>query len=280
MLRLLADGHSNEEIGKRLFISPETVRTHVRKAMSKLDADTRTQAVAIALRQSLISLNERERPLRRADLDPDPLRQFRRWFEDARVGRARAGGDGALATATADGAPSVRMVLLKGLDEDGARLLHARRRAARAVSSTRTRGPRSSSTGIRSAARCASRDRSSACRRRRPMRTSPPARAARRSAPPRRVRARCSAIALSSKRESPSSRRSSPAGRPAAGHLGRLPPPAGGVGVLAAPRQPPARPLPLPPRRRLGDRAARPLAPRDALDTKCLTPETPKVSDT
>jgi DNA-binding NarL/FixJ family response regulator len=55
VLRLLADGHTNEEIGKRLFISPETVRTHVRKAMAKLDADTRTQAVATALRQSLIS---------------------------------------------------------------------------------------------------------------------------------------------------------------------------------------------------------------------------------
>lgn len=55
VLRLLADGLSNEEIGKRLFISPETVRTHVRKAMAKLEADTRTQAVAKALRQSLIS---------------------------------------------------------------------------------------------------------------------------------------------------------------------------------------------------------------------------------
>jgi DNA-binding NarL/FixJ family response regulator len=55
VLRLLSDGLSNEEIGKRLFISPETVRTHVRKAMGKLDADTRTQAVATALRQSLIT---------------------------------------------------------------------------------------------------------------------------------------------------------------------------------------------------------------------------------
>jgi DNA-binding NarL/FixJ family response regulator len=55
VLRLLADGLSNEEIGKTLFISPETVRTHVRKAMAKLDADTRTQAVATALRQSLIA---------------------------------------------------------------------------------------------------------------------------------------------------------------------------------------------------------------------------------
>ena len=55
VLRLLADGLSNEEIGKRLFISAETVRTHVRKAMDKLDADTRTQAVARALRDNLIA---------------------------------------------------------------------------------------------------------------------------------------------------------------------------------------------------------------------------------
>lgn len=54
VLRLLADGLSNEEIGKALFISPETVRTHVRKAMDKLDADTRTEAVAKAIRGSLI----------------------------------------------------------------------------------------------------------------------------------------------------------------------------------------------------------------------------------
>jgi DNA-binding NarL/FixJ family response regulator len=55
VLRLLADGLANEEIGKRLFISAETVRTHVRKAMDKLDADTRTQAVAKALRDRLIA---------------------------------------------------------------------------------------------------------------------------------------------------------------------------------------------------------------------------------
>jgi DNA-binding NarL/FixJ family response regulator len=55
VLRLLADGLANEEIGKTLYISAETVRTHVRKAMAKLDADTRTQAVARALRDHLIS---------------------------------------------------------------------------------------------------------------------------------------------------------------------------------------------------------------------------------
>jgi DNA-binding NarL/FixJ family response regulator len=54
VLRLLADGRSNEEIGRQLFVSPQTVRTHVRKAMLKLEAETRTHAVATALRQSII----------------------------------------------------------------------------------------------------------------------------------------------------------------------------------------------------------------------------------
>jgi len=55
VLRLLSDGFANEQIGRELFISPETVRTHIRKAMGKLDAETRTQAVAKALRLSLIA---------------------------------------------------------------------------------------------------------------------------------------------------------------------------------------------------------------------------------
>jgi DNA-binding NarL/FixJ family response regulator len=54
ILGLLANGNSNPEIAARLFISPETVRTHVRNAMTKLEADTRTQAVALALRYALI----------------------------------------------------------------------------------------------------------------------------------------------------------------------------------------------------------------------------------
>jgi DNA-binding NarL/FixJ family response regulator len=48
ILRLLARGLGNEEIGKALFISPATVRTHLRNAMDKLGASTRAQAVAIA----------------------------------------------------------------------------------------------------------------------------------------------------------------------------------------------------------------------------------------
>jgi two-component system, NarL family, nitrate/nitrite response regulator NarL len=54
VLRLLADGLRNEEIGRELHIAGETARAHIRNAMRKLDADTRTHAVARALRQSLI----------------------------------------------------------------------------------------------------------------------------------------------------------------------------------------------------------------------------------
>ena len=58
-------------------------------------------------------------PLREEDVDPDPLLQFAAWFE--RAGRAgmRMPEAAALATATADGAPSVRMVLVKAYDERG-----------------------------------------------------------------------------------------------------------------------------------------------------------------
>ena len=53
------------------------------------------------------------------DLDPDPLRQFKRWFEEAREAAPEAPDAMTLATATADGRPSARMVLLKGADERG-----------------------------------------------------------------------------------------------------------------------------------------------------------------
>ncbi|HEY8103245.1 MAG TPA: response regulator transcription factor [Gaiellaceae bacterium] len=55
VLRLLADGHSNESIGRALFISPDTARTQLGAAMAKLGVSTRTQAVAKALRDALIS---------------------------------------------------------------------------------------------------------------------------------------------------------------------------------------------------------------------------------
>jgi DNA-binding NarL/FixJ family response regulator len=55
VLSLLAEGLQHDEIGRRLGISSETVRTHLRKASGRLGASTRTQAVATALRLGLIA---------------------------------------------------------------------------------------------------------------------------------------------------------------------------------------------------------------------------------
>ena len=57
--------------------------------------------------------------LRERDVDPDPLRQFSRWFGEAAASGVATPEAMALATATADGRPSVRMLLLKGFDDRG-----------------------------------------------------------------------------------------------------------------------------------------------------------------
>ena len=54
ILQLLADGMSNADVAQRLFIAQETVKSHVRHILTKLEADTRTHAVAIALREAII----------------------------------------------------------------------------------------------------------------------------------------------------------------------------------------------------------------------------------
>lgn len=53
------------------------------------------------------------------DLRPDPLAQFRGWFEDALAAGLHEPNAMTLATATPDGKPSARVVLLKGFDERG-----------------------------------------------------------------------------------------------------------------------------------------------------------------
>jgi DNA-binding NarL/FixJ family response regulator len=54
ILQLLANGMSNADVAAKLFISQETVKSHVRHILAKLEADTRTHAVAIAIRGSII----------------------------------------------------------------------------------------------------------------------------------------------------------------------------------------------------------------------------------
>jgi pyridoxamine 5'-phosphate oxidase len=58
-------------------------------------------------------------PLRRADLHPDPVQQFARWFRDAQDAEILDANAMALATIGADGIPGLRTVLLKAFDQRG-----------------------------------------------------------------------------------------------------------------------------------------------------------------
>jgi DNA-binding NarL/FixJ family response regulator len=55
VLTLVAEGRSNKAIAEALYVSPNTVKTHVASLLSKLHAHTRVQLAAIATRQSLRS---------------------------------------------------------------------------------------------------------------------------------------------------------------------------------------------------------------------------------
>jgi pyridoxamine 5'-phosphate oxidase len=61
---------------------------------------------------ALATLDER-------DVDADPIRQFERWFADAAAARVPEPNAMTLSTATRDGVPSARIVLLKGVDANG-----------------------------------------------------------------------------------------------------------------------------------------------------------------
>ena len=54
ILQMLADGLQTDAVARKLGLSTETVRTHTKRILAKLHADTRTQAVAIAIRNGLI----------------------------------------------------------------------------------------------------------------------------------------------------------------------------------------------------------------------------------
>jgi DNA-binding NarL/FixJ family response regulator len=54
ILQMLADGMQTDAVAEKLGLSTETVRTHTKRILAKLHADTRTQAVAIAIRNGLI----------------------------------------------------------------------------------------------------------------------------------------------------------------------------------------------------------------------------------
>jgi DNA-binding NarL/FixJ family response regulator len=55
VLQLISDGLVNREIGVRLFLSEETVKSHVRHLLAKLQARSRAHAVAVGFRRNLIA---------------------------------------------------------------------------------------------------------------------------------------------------------------------------------------------------------------------------------
>ncbi|WP_216210822.1 response regulator transcription factor [Amycolatopsis aidingensis] len=55
VLHLMAEGWTNEAIGRRLFLSTDTIRCHVRSVLSKLHAENRTHAVALGYRLGLLN---------------------------------------------------------------------------------------------------------------------------------------------------------------------------------------------------------------------------------
>ena len=54
VLQLISEGLVNREIGKRLFLSEETVKSHVRHLLAKLQARSRAHAVAVGFRRGLL----------------------------------------------------------------------------------------------------------------------------------------------------------------------------------------------------------------------------------
>ena len=55
VLQLISDGLVNREIGQRLFLSEETVKSHVRHLLAKLQARSRAHAVAVGFRRGIIN---------------------------------------------------------------------------------------------------------------------------------------------------------------------------------------------------------------------------------
>jgi len=55
ILKLMAEGLSNPEIAKKLFVSRSTIKFHVSNILSKLGAESRTEAVAIAIHNNLLN---------------------------------------------------------------------------------------------------------------------------------------------------------------------------------------------------------------------------------
>ena len=186
---------------------------------------------------------EGEAELRRADLASEPLEQFRSWFADAAealdVPEAMA-----LATATPGGAPSARMVLLKGFDERGLVFFsHYTSRKGRELEANPQAAllfhwrPLGRQVRVEGSVERVAAEESDAYFATRPRDAQVGALASRQSEP---LGSRAELDERLAELEGELGAR-----RSATADVGRLPARSNGLGVLAAPREPPARPLPL-----------------------------------
>jgi DNA-binding CsgD family transcriptional regulator len=54
ILALAAEGNTNEQIGKQLFLSPMTIKSHLRRIFSYLEVNSRTAAVVVATKRGIL----------------------------------------------------------------------------------------------------------------------------------------------------------------------------------------------------------------------------------
>jgi len=82
--------------------------------------NARTGYIVVPRRQTPeLRVEHQEAPLQEEDVDPNPIAQFQRWFDQAHAAHVHEPNAMTLATSTEDGQPSARMVLLKEAGQDG-----------------------------------------------------------------------------------------------------------------------------------------------------------------
>ena len=191
-----------------------------------------------------------------ATADPNSL--FAEWLREAEASEPNDPNAMALATVDSDGMPNVRMVLLKGHDAGGLRLLHELRERQGRGTGRQSAGGAALPLEEPQAAGARARHHLAWSATPRPTPISPAGRAPAGSAPGRASsRARWNRVSRWRRRSPsmPPNIRSATVPRPP--YWSGYPPDAGGVGVLEGHALPPAQPRPIPPRRRrLGDGAA------------------------
>lgn len=84
VMTLVAQGHTNADIGRALFLGEDTVKTHLRRALHKLDANNRTAAAIAFLRLEHPPAHDARRPLRHRLGDQHPWSVLYDAVRDAR----------------------------------------------------------------------------------------------------------------------------------------------------------------------------------------------------